>query len=169
MAQGVSPAELEALYAQLAPAVFRRARRLLGRDADAWDAVQEVFVQVLRAGPKFRSEARPMTWVWRITTNICLNQLRSRRLREAQLEGFEEGTNTMAATDARQLLKKWMAELDERELVVATLLYLDGLTQDETADVLGLSRKTIGREVEVLREKLNKLGALPPSAAEAAP
>jgi RNA polymerase sigma-70 factor (ECF subfamily) len=54
-----------------------------------------------------------------------------------------------------------MAELDERELAVATLLYLDGLTQDETADVLGLSRKTIGREVEVLREKLQKLGALP--------
>lgn len=161
MAQGVSPAELEALYAQLAPAVFRRARRLLGRDADAWDAVQEVFVQLLRAGPKFRGEARPMTWVWRITTNVCLNQLRARKVREAHLEVVDEGTNTMAATDARQLLKKWMGELDERELAVATLLYLDGLTQEETADVLGLSRKTIGREVEVLREKLIRLGALP--------
>ena len=161
MAQGVSPAELEALYAQLAPAVFRRARRLLGRDADAWDAVQEVFVQLLRAGPKFRGEARPMTWVWRITTNICLNQLRARKVREAHLEVVDEGTNTVAATETRQLLKKWMNDLDERELAVATLLYLDGLTQDETADVLGLSRKTIGREVEVLREKLTRLGALP--------
>jgi RNA polymerase sigma-70 factor (ECF subfamily) len=168
MAQGVSPAELEALYAQLAPAVFRRARRLLGRDADAWDAVQEVFVQLLRAGPKFRGEARPMTWVWRITTNICLNQLRARRVREAHLEAVEEGTNTIAATETRQLLKKWMAELDERELAVATLLYLDGLTQDETADVLQLSRKTIGREVEVLRAKLDKLGALPKVPAEVA-
>ncbi len=168
MAQGVSPAELEALYAQLAPAVFRRARRLLGRDADAWDAVQEVFVQLLRAGPKFRGEARPMTWVWRITTNICLNQLRARRVREGHLEVVDEGTNTIAATETRQLLKKWMAELDERELAVATLLYLDGLTQDETADVLQLSRKTIGREVEVLRAKLDKLGALPTAPAEAA-
>jgi RNA polymerase sigma-70 factor, ECF subfamily len=167
MAQGVSPAELEALYAQLAPAVFRRARRLLGRDADAWDAVQEVFVQVLRAGPKFRAEARPMTWIWRITTNVCLNQLRARKVRETDLEIADEGTVTMASTDARQMLRKWMGSLDERELAVATLLYLDGLTQDETADVLGLSRKTIGREVEVLREKLRALGAMPATAGAA--
>jgi RNA polymerase sigma-70 factor, ECF subfamily len=164
MAQGVSPAELEALYAQLAPAVFRRARRLLGRDADAWDVVQEVFVQVLRAGPRFRGESRPITWVWRITTNICLNQLRARKVREVELDPADEGTNTIAATESRQLLRKWLSGLDERELAIATLLYLDGLTQDETADVLGLSRKTIGREVEVLREKLKTLGAMPVAA-----
>lgn len=161
MAQGMSPAELEALYAQYAPAVFRRAKRILGRDHDAWDVVQEVFVQALRSGAKFRGEARPMTWVWRITTNLCLNHLRSKKVRAVALDPEAEVTDTVAATETRQLLKRWMAGLDERELAVATLLFIDGLKQDDAADVLGLSRKTIGREVEVLREKLNALGALP--------
>lgn len=44
---------------------------------------------------------------------------------------------------------------------MATLLYIDGLTQDEVATTLGLSRKTIGREVEALRVKASALGALP--------
>ena len=102
-----------------------------------------------------------MTWVWRITTNICLNQLRSKKVREAVIEPELEATDIAGRSEARQLLKKWMAGLDERELAVATLLYIDGLKQEEAADVLGLSRKTIGREVEALRGKLNTLGALP--------
>lgn len=142
--------------------VFRRARMLLGRDADAWDMVQEVFERMMSAGQQFRGEARPMTWVYRITTNLCLNQLRGRRLREPALAVVpDEPSIDAASAETRELLEKWLAHLGERELRVATLLYVDGLTQEEVADVLGLSRKTIGREVEALREKAAGLGALP--------
>lgn len=51
------------LYERFAPQVYRRARRLLGRDADAWDAVQEVFEKVLSARSKFRGDAQPMTFL----------------------------------------------------------------------------------------------------------
>ena len=66
--------ELEAAYAQCAPAVYRRARTLLGRDDDAWDAVQEVFERMIKHSAEFRGEANPMTWAYRITTNVCLNR-----------------------------------------------------------------------------------------------
>jgi RNA polymerase sigma-70 factor, ECF subfamily len=138
--------DVEALFARYAPVVFRRARRLLGRDADAWDAVSEVFEK--------------MTWVYRVTTNVALNQLRARGLREAAVHAEEPATGP-EATEARQLLRVWMEHLTERELQVATLLYVEGLTQDEVAEVLGLSRKTIVREVAALREKAAGLGALP--------
>lgn len=151
--------EVEALYARFAPVVFRRAKLLLGRDADAWDAVQEVFEKMLADGSGFRGEARPMTWVYRVTTNVCLNVLRGRKLREpAGSEAPEPATTQDArSVETRQLLDKWMGKLDERELTVATLLFIDELTQEEIADTLGLSRKTIGRELDAIREKARAL------------
>ncbi len=163
--QGLSREEVQALYAQFAPVVFRRARVLLGREADAWDVVQEVFERMLTHGQAFRGEARPMTWVYRMTTNAALNLLRSRKVREPALsELTDEPGVGPEAVEARQLVSRWLQHLGERELEVASLLYLDGLTQQEVADVLGLSRKTIVREVEGLREKLERLDALPKGA-----
>ena len=161
MAKGLGREELQRLYTQLAPAIHRRARLLLGREADAWDVVQEVFEKMLSMGESFRGEAQPMTWAWRITTNLCLNHLRARKLREPKLHlvTADEPSVDQHAGEVRQLLQVWLTQLDEREQQIATLLFLDGLTQEEVADVLGLSRKTIGREVEELRSKAAALGA----------
>ena len=160
MAKGLGRDELQRLYTQLAPAVHRRARLLLGRDADAWDVVQEVFEKMLSMGDSFRGEAQPMTWAWRITTNLCLNQLRARKLREPKLRLVtDEPVTDQQATEVRQLLQVWLTHLDEREQQIATWLFINELTQEEVAEVLGLSRKTIGREVEQLREKAAALGA----------
>lgn len=159
---GLTRDEVKRLYAQFAPVVYRRARLLLARDADAWDVVQEVFERMLTHGAGFRGEARPMTWVYRVTTNLALNHIRSRKLREPLLTVVpSEPSTEIDHVEARQLLDRWLGKLDEREIEVATLLYIDGLTQQEVADVLGLSRKTIVREVEDLRQKLESLGALP--------
>ncbi len=160
--RGLTRDEVQRLYAQFAPVVFRRARVLLARDADAWDVVQEVFERMLTHGAHFRGESRPMTWVYRVTTNIALNHIRGRKLREPLLTVVPmEPSTTVDHVEARQLLSRWLGQLDERETEVATLLFIDGLTQQEVADVLGLSRKTIVREVEELRQKLEVLGALP--------
>ncbi|MDP2270940.1 MAG: sigma-70 family RNA polymerase sigma factor [Archangium sp.] len=159
---GLTRDEVQRLYAQFAPVVFRRARVLLARDADAWDVVQEVFERMLTHGAAFRGESRPMTWVYRVTTNVALNQIRSRKLREPLLTVVPiEPSTSVDDVEARQLLTRWLAHLDDREIEVASLLFIDGLTQQEVADVLGLSRKTIVREVEELRQKLEALGALP--------
>lgn len=163
---GLTRAEVERLYARFAPIVFRRARLVVSRDADAWDVVQEVFERMLTHGSNFRGEARPMTWVYRVTTNVALNFVRSRKLREPLLTVVpdEPSTDDGDALESRQLLQQWLRHLTDREIEVATLLYLDGLTQQEVADVLQLSRKTIVREVDELRTKLESLGALPAGA-----
>ena len=75
-----------------------------------------------------------------------------------------EPSTAVDHVEARQLLTKWLGLLDDREIEVASMLFIDGLTQQEVADVLGLSRKTIVREVEELRTKLEALGALPKGA-----
>jgi RNA polymerase sigma-70 factor (ECF subfamily) len=154
---GFSRQELEGLYRRYAPVVFRRARRFVALDAEAWDVVQEVFEKLLVAGDGFRGEARPMTWVYRITTHVALNHLRARGVRDRTALPAPEPTADMSDVEARNLLAVWVRHLTERELTVATLLFIDGLTQEEVADTLGLSRKTIGRDVEALRAKVTQL------------
>jgi RNA polymerase sigma-70 factor, ECF subfamily len=150
MSQGLDPAELEELYDRYAPGMYRRALALLRREADAWDAVQEACIRLIRGAASFRREAQPMTYVYRVTTNVCLNMLRSRAVREVptQDEEPELGVDALAPVECRDFLVKLSRELDERDLTVATLYYLDGMTQEEIAQVLGLSRKTIVRAVQ---------------------
>lgn len=151
--------EIEELYARYAPVVHRRAYSVVGRDADAWDVVQEVFEKMLKNAAEFRAQARPMTWVYRITTNVALNLLRSRGVREPEAgvapEPFTELTGTV---EARQMLHKLSETLGPRELEVVAMTVIDGMTQEEIADTLGLSRKTINRELEGIRSKVVALG-----------
>jgi RNA polymerase sigma-70 factor (ECF subfamily) len=66
------------------------AHRLLGRDGEPEDAVQEAFLQVLRGLPGFRSESRFSTWLFRVVTNAALMQRRSRARRPSEsLESFQ--------------------------------------------------------------------------------
>ena len=62
----------QVLFSQYGGMVLRRARALLGDEQAARDAAQEVFLQVLRSEAAFRSESSPVSWVFRITSNVCL-------------------------------------------------------------------------------------------------
>ncbi|MFP2912589.1 sigma-70 family RNA polymerase sigma factor [Pyxidicoccus sp. 3LFB2] len=164
MARGLRASELTALYELYAPTVYRRARTLLGRDSDAWDAVQEVFCRLLESGAAFRAEARPMTYIYRVTTNVSLNLLRSRALRDvaaSEPASSEEAASAPGEVEARNLLRALARELDERALQIATLHFMDSLTQEEIVEVVGLSRKTVGRVLEQVRARARELAHEP--------
>ena len=72
--------DVEALYRRYGPMVLRRCRSILRDEAEAMDAMQEVFVQVLRRRLTLRDEY-PASLLYRIATNTSLNGLRSRRRR----------------------------------------------------------------------------------------
>ena len=151
--------DIAALFDRYAPIIHRRALLIVGRDADAWDVVQEVFERMLKSSEAFRAEARPMTWVYRITTNVALNAVRARGVRERDDASDPAFAEDLARTvEARQLLQWLSTSLDERELAVVAMTVLDGLTQEEIADILGLSRKTINRELDAIRGKVVALG-----------
>lgn len=150
MRRGVEGEELRALFARHAPAVHRRATALLRDESEAWDVVQEVFKKLAESPSAFRREAQPMTWLYRVTTNLCLNALRSRRVRAAPPPPPEQGYEP-ASADARDLLVALMERLEDRALQIATLHFFDGLTQEEIVPIVGLSRKTVGLELQKVR------------------
>ena len=82
----ITDQELAALYDRYAHIVYRRCLSILRNEEDAHDAVQETFARVIRHNDEFRGKASPLTWMYRISTNYCLNQLRNHVGRRAKLE-----------------------------------------------------------------------------------
>jgi RNA polymerase sigma-70 factor (ECF subfamily) len=160
MGEHLEPDELRALYVELAPAVHRRALGLLHDESEAWDVVQELFRKLVEEPAAFRREARPFTFAYRVTTNICLNILRARQVRASPPVDIEPAAQPVRA-DARELILKLLERLDTRELQIATLHFFDGLTQDEIGEVVGLSRKTVGLELQKIRALAESLAAGP--------
>lgn len=77
---------LDVLFHRHGALVYRRALQLLGQPDAAEEAVQEVFIRAMRAGDRFDPRARPSTWLYRITTNYCLNQIRDARRRRELID-----------------------------------------------------------------------------------
>ena len=162
-------AELEALYAQNGAAVERRCRALMGDREEARDMVQEVFLRAVLHVNEFRRESSPFTWLYRITTNLCLNRLRDRRshlpleLVASLLPSPDSGPEGQAA--ARQAARDLLDGLDERTRSVVVYRYLDGMSQDEIARVTGWSRRTIGKKLARFDERARALRSAPAPAA----
>jgi RNA polymerase sigma factor (sigma-70 family) len=63
------------IYRRYGAVVYRRARRMLGDEQAAKDVCQEVFLRLFRSLPEFE-RASPVTWLYKVTTNHCLNLIR---------------------------------------------------------------------------------------------
>ncbi|MCC7380948.1 MAG: sigma-70 family RNA polymerase sigma factor [Deltaproteobacteria bacterium] len=141
------------LFERYGPAIHRRCRDML-RDSDAaHDAVQEVFLRAHRHAARFRGDAAPFTWLYRIATTYCLQQLRNRARRAAKLEAFVAPEGVVPDLAARIDLQRAFSEEDEETLLLAHLRWVDGLTLEEVAEVVELSRKTVAKRLEDLRTR----------------
>jgi RNA polymerase sigma-70 factor (ECF subfamily) len=145
---------LAELYEKHAAAVYGRCRYLLRDDAEARDALQDVFVKVLHALPQFRAAASPSTWILRISTHHCLNLMRTKKApwRE-QLKALQaERRQETEPPDRRELVRVLLAAAPAEAQEVAVLYFVDELTQGEIGQELGRSLPTVRKR---LREFLS--------------
>jgi RNA polymerase sigma-70 factor (ECF subfamily) len=143
-------------YRTYGPALIRKAERLLRSREDAVDVVHALFVELVQHPP----DTMDLPYLYRAVTNRCLNAVRDRATR-ARLLAREEA---MVAPVARvrcddeviglELLARLTERLDERHLEVLVCRYVDEMTQDEIADHLGTSRKTIGKRLARIRDEV---------------
>jgi RNA polymerase sigma-70 factor (ECF subfamily) len=146
--------EVEELYRQYGPMVLRRARMLLRDEQAARDAMQEVFVRVLRSRDEFRGDASPVTWLYRITTNHCLNVIRGAvRQRDALRRVERSGTRESApAPEDRLTVATVLQRIPDDLREVGIYYYVDQMKQEEIASLLGVSRRTVGNRLDAFRE-----------------
>lgn len=121
--------------------------------------MQEVFVRVAQSRESFRGEAPMLRWVYRITTNHCLNRLRQRKSHplvsdpDAVRRLVDGGHNE----DDRQTVLQLLNQMDPLTQQVAVLHYLDGMKMEEVAEVVGYSRKTVGKKLALFRSRAQRL------------
>lgn len=147
---GPTPAEVEALYRRYAPVLHARARSIMGTDEGAADAVQETFARVIRHWATFREEASPLTWMYRISTNWCLNQIRNNKGRHKKHTDHKDEIQPEVAPALdpvggldRSTIHRLLDAVDEQTRRIVIHLYFDDLTREETARLVGVSQPTL--------------------------
>ncbi len=148
---------IEAAYRTQGPIVLRRARSLLGNDADAREVVQEVFTSLLARPEQYSGAGSLMAFLYRATTNRCLNRIRNRKTRARLLRN--QGP-PLAVAPARaetcSVVRELLERLPEQQAAVAVYYYIDGMTQVEIAGMLGCSRRHVGNLLTRLRGRVSR-------------
>ncbi len=161
--QGEAGLDVDAIYRRYAPLVYRRILRLFG-ESEAEEVLHEVFMKVIERGDTFRQESSPTTWLYRITTNHCLNRLRNTKRRGELLERGREELFPSGPREATQLDQVFWRELwhhvDAELLQIAVHCYVDGLSHLEIANMYGVSRRTIGNRLAELQRQVGALAGL---------
>lgn len=153
--------EIEDIYQRYGPMVMRRCRQLLKDEDEALDVTQEVFVRVLQRRDSLDLQS-PSSLLYRIATNLSLNQLRHRRrhpetsdekllFRLADVDDQEERV-------ALQSVLSWLFQKHpESTRTMAVLHYVDGMTLEETASEVGMSVSGVRKRLRSLRATLEGL------------
>lgn len=162
------PAALDELFRRYRLMAFRVAFRLLGREADALDAVQDGFVKALTHLNGFQGRSSFKTWLLRVVSNAALDLGRQRGRREVvsldALEAPEHETGLLARpeepgggleqADLRRQLDAALATLSEAQRRTF-VLHVDGeLNYREVAEVLGISIGTVMSRLFYARRRL---------------
>ena len=145
--------------------VYRRCLALLRNEDDAAEAVQDVFEHAVAGLGRFRLRSAPLTWLYSIATRHCLQQLRNRSartLKDSLL--FADPASIQPDLAARADLDRALASLDARDQELVVYAFRDGLTQDEIAEVIHQSRKTVGKRLRELSKRLQLALEAPPKA-----
>jgi RNA polymerase sigma-70 factor (ECF subfamily) len=161
----IPDAELSELYMRYAPVLHARARSILGNDAEAGDAVQETFARLIRGYDGFRGESSPLTWLYRVNTNWCLNQLRNRKghqkkaeERRADVQPREEVAPDVDRIDDERV-RALLADADDETRRIVVALFFDELTKEEAAVEVGISVPTLRKRLDAfLRRARRDLG-----------
>ena len=120
--------------------------RLLGNPTDAEEALQDVFLKILDRVDDFDDQGKTLNWLYRITTNHCLNVIRGRKRRLALSEAFRvapQRADHAVAVD-QSVLRELLGRADPREAEAAVYVHLDGMSYSEAAPLLGVSKRTVG-------------------------
>jgi len=138
------------LYRAYGPVVYRRCLRILKDPEAARDATQEVFVKLIRDMAKLEDRETVLPWIYRVATNHCLNHRRNAARRGEDLDPPPLELASSVERDTlpeRQLVQVILSRFDAGTQSVAVGVLVDGMEQEEVAEALGISRRTVARKL----------------------
>lgn len=174
-----SPEAVEALFDRFHGKIYGLAMSILKNESDAEEATQDVFMTVFRKAFTFKGDSALYSWIYRICVNACLMRLRGKKRSETvSIEEFmpvftEEGMHAnpvgdwskeverkMLDKELGAVIRKFTEKLPEKYQVVFVLSDVEGLSNEETAQILGLTvpavKSRLHRARLYLREQLSR-------------
>jgi RNA polymerase sigma-70 factor (ECF subfamily) len=147
--------------------VMRMTWRMLGNEADARDAAQEVFLRVYKYLGRFKQDQPFFAWVYQITLNVCRDIAKKRRQYNNHFTSLEDGEAGFVVSDdqgdaeealirvqERELIIRAIATLPEREREAILLRDLEGFSTDEVAHIMRSSATTVRSQISSARQKI---------------
>jgi RNA polymerase sigma-70 factor (ECF subfamily) len=172
-----TPEAVEMLFDRFHGKIFSLAMSILKNESDAEEATQDVFMTVVQKAHTFKGNSALYSWIYRICVNTCLMRLRGKRRGETvSIEDFmpvftENGMHASMIDDwskeverkaldkeLGQVIRHFTENLSEKYRVVFVLSDVEGLSNEETAQILGLTvpavKSRLHRARLYLREQL---------------
>ena len=161
--------------------IYALAYRVIGREEEARDVVQETFLRAFRGIGNFRGQAKFSSWVYRIALNLCRDWIRRERrspilpapegvdvielaAEQGPVESIEE---LVARNDMSQAVAGLMTRLPEEQRTAIILKEYHGMTFQEIADLQGVPLSTVKTRLyqglNVLRRHLAQQGKYDPA------
>ncbi|MEA4893889.1 MAG: sigma-70 family RNA polymerase sigma factor [Oscillospiraceae bacterium] len=160
----------EALVLENQTRVYNLALRMVGSEEDAYDMSQEAFIKAYNSIALFRGESRFSVWLYRLTTNVCLDFLRSSGRKshgsltyisdeddEKELEIPDERFSPETLTEKKELreaVNRGLMCLPKDYRAILLLREIEGLSYDEIAEALALEEGTVKSRIFRARKKL---------------
>ena len=156
-------------FAELVTRTERRLRALLGRllddERDVEEAAQDTYVQAWRSLGRFRGDAEPFTWLYRIAVNEALQRTRRKRLETRPLE--QSGTNepataptlvddTATGNERARFVAARLRALPAEQRAPVVLRDVEGWSNEEIADLLEISVAAVKSRVHRGRMQLRE-------------
>jgi RNA polymerase sigma-70 factor (ECF subfamily) len=159
---------VDELYTRFSPLIFKASRQILPTNAEAEDAVQEVYLRLWQTADRYDPRrAKLVTWVMLITRRHLIDRLRRKSARPSpgkldESTGIAADLNPSASRlsedESADLLRKRIGELPELQRTVIERAYLQGFTLREVASQLdaplGTVKSALSRGLNRLRERI---------------
>lgn len=154
--------------------VFNLAYRIIGNYDDANDIAQEAFIRIFRSISGFRGQSSFSTWIYRITTNVCLDEIRKRKNKSVQYldEDIQTDDGEMQRQiisddplpeeiaerkELRAVINDSLGELKEEYRIIITLRDIQGMSYEEIAKVLDCPTGTVKSRINRARQALKNV------------
>jgi RNA polymerase sigma-70 factor (ECF subfamily) len=167
--------DFQTIHDTFRPKVIRYMAHLVNNE-ESEDLTQEVFIKVSKALESFRGESSVSTWIYRIATNVGIDRIRRKSSHQAQKIDYQDNaicgaeedvdiwTNKKTLSIEDQLIREEMCQCLQGYIEILPLNYrsvivlsdLEGLSNNEVAETLGVSIETVKIRLHRGRSKLRK-------------
>jgi RNA polymerase sigma-70 factor (ECF subfamily) len=149
------PPQFGDLYQRYADVVYRAALRVTGSTADSEDVLQTVFLRLLNRDDHTETARAPEAYFRRAATNAAIDIIRRRAVR-AERAVDDALTAPPSSPLLKERLRRAIAQLPPRDAELFSLRYIEGISNTELSEMLGMDRVTVGTRLHRIRQTLQE-------------